>query len=323
MHDHELAIAIAETSPAMLWMGDENGRCLFLNRALRQFWGVDPTDLDSFDWSATLHPDDVEVLQGPFAKAMRDHAAFSVEARYRRADGVFRVMRTQANPRFDGSGRFLGMTGVNTDVTDQRTAEEQTRYLMGELNHRTKNLLAVVQAIARNTSQSTVPEAFLDTFSARLGGLAASNDLLVARDWSSVHLQDLVVGQLRTIGADEDLRVLVDGPPFLVCPRHAQVIGMALHELATNSLKHGALAHAGGNLQIRWSSRSDTSWQLEWDEHLPTTLIPPERKGFGHVVMVDMVERALDGQVKFEFRPRGVHWCLTVDGKDAREGAHR
>jgi len=317
MHDDELAIAVAETMPAMLWMGDENGRCLFLNRALRKFWGVDPEDLGSFDWFATLHPDDVEMLQAPFAQAMQDHAPFTVEARYRRADGTFRIMRTQANPRFDETGRFLGMTGVNTDVTDQRSAEEQSRYLMGELNHRTKNLLAVVQAIARSTARSTLPESFLDTFAARLGGLAASNDLLVAQDWSSVHLEDLVMGQLRTIGADEDVRVVVEGAPFLVCPQHAQVIGMALHELATNSLKHGALAHPEGRLRIVWAGASNANWKLEWDESLPSALAPPERKGFGHVVMVDMVERALDCEVKLEFRSSGVLWSLNVDSVDA------
>jgi PAS domain S-box-containing protein len=317
MDDHELAIAVAETTPAMLWMGDENGRCLFLNRALRKFWGVDPEDLGSFDWFATLHPDDVEMLQAPFAEAMQNHAPFTVEARYRRADGTFRIMRTQANPRFDETGRFLGMTGVNTDVTDQRSAEEQSRYLMGELNHRTKNLLTVVQAIARNTARSTLPESFLDTFAARLGGLAASNDLLVGKDWSSVDLGDLVVGQLRTIGADEDTRVVVEGAPFLVCPQHAQVIGMALHELATNSLKHGALAHPEGQLRIVWTGASNANWKMEWDELLPPGLVPPERKGFGHVVMVDMVERALDGEVKLKFRSNGVLWSLNVGSTDA------
>ncbi|MBD8065180.1 PAS domain-containing protein [Devosia sp. PTR5] len=316
MNDDDLAIAVAETTPAMLWMGDENGRCLFLNEALRKFWGVDPENLDAFVWSSTLHPDDIETLQAPFVQAMRDHTPFSVEARYRRADGAFRIMRTQANPRFDKAGRFLGMAGVNIDVTDQRAAEEQSRYLLGEINHRTKNLLAVVQAIARNTARSSLPETFLDTFAARLSGLAASNDLLVAQDWSSVHLADLVIGQLRTIGADEDLRVTIDGPPILVSPRHAQVIGMAMHELATNSLKHGALAHPEGQLRIAWSGASDANWVLEWDENLPSTLTLPERKGFGHVVMVDMVKRAIEGQVNFEFRPSGVLWRLTVEATD-------
>uniref|UniRef100_UPI0030D8804A sensor histidine kinase n=1 Tax=uncultured Pelagibacterium sp. TaxID=1159875 RepID=UPI0030D8804A len=300
--------------PAMLWMGDEEGRCLFLNSALRTFWGVDPEKLDEFDWSSTLHPDDVELLQKPFINAMRDQAPFAVEARYRRADGIYRIMRTQANPRFDSAGKFLGMTGLNTDVTDQRIAEEQSRYLMGELNHRTKNLLTVIQAIARSTARTTSPEAFLDAFGARLGGLAASNDLLVSKAWAFVLIKDLVAGQLQTIGAERDSRVTVGGPEILVCPQHAQMIGMALHELATNSLKHGALCQQAASLRVEWSGHPESGWHIEWDETLPEPIAPPTHRGFGQVVMVDMVERAIQGSVGLTFRPNGILWRLTVDG---------
>ena len=313
MHQDELAIAVAETTPAMLWMGDEDGRCLFLNGALRKFWGVNPAKLDEFDWTSTLHPQDVELLQKPFINAMNEQAPFVVEARYRRADGIYRIMRTEANPRFDSTGQFLGMTGLNTDVTDQRIAEEQSRYLMGELNHRTKNLLTVIQAIARNTARTTSPEAFLDAFGARLGGLAASNDLLVSKDWASVLIRDLVFGQLQTIGADRDSRVRVQGPSILVCPQYAQTIGMALHELATNSLKHGALSQPSGSLRVEWAGDPKGRWYIEWDETLSESLAPPAHRGFGRVVMVDMVERAIKGSVELAFRPHGILWRLNVD----------
>ena len=289
----QLAIAIAETTPAMLWMGDAEGRCLFLSGALRRFWGVDPDRLEDFDWSSTLHQDDVELLAAPFSQAMAQHTPFAVEARYKRADGLFRIMRTESNPRFDGDGRFLGMTGVNVDVTEQRDAEVQSRYLMGELNHRTKNLLTVVQAIARNTARSTDTESFLDTFSCRLAGLAASNNLLVSKDWSVVSLGDLVGGQFDSIGVAQDRRVAFDGPPIQVCPQHAQTIGMALHELATNSLKYGALSDPAGRLTVRWDGLTPEHWRMEWREHVSRKVTPPERKSFGHALIVDMVERAV------------------------------
>lgn len=312
MTDIQLAIAVAETTPAMLWMGDAQGRCEFLSGALRRFWGVDPDRLEDFDWSSTLHPDDVEVLAAPFGHAMAHHTPFSVEARYKRADGIYRVMRTEANPRFDQDGRFQGMTGVNSDVTEQRNAEEQSRYLMGELNHRTKNLLAVVQAIARNTARSADPESFLDTFSSRLSGLASSNDLLVAKDWSAVSLGDLVAGQFDIIGVAGDSRVGFGGPLIQVCPQHAQTIGMALHELATNSLKYGALSDPAGRLEVGWDGLTPDHWRMEWREHVPGTIVAPEKKGFGHVLIVDMVERAVGGKVLMNFGPHGLVWTLDV-----------
>jgi PAS domain S-box-containing protein len=312
MTDDQLAVAIAETTPAMLWMGDAEGRCLFLSRALRRFWGVDPHHLDDFDWSSTLHPDDVELLAAPFGQAMAQHTPFSVEARYKRADGTFRIMRTEANPRFDQDGRFLGMTGVNTDVTEQRDAEEQARYLMGELNHRTKNLLTVVQAIARNTARSTDTESFLDTFSSRLAGLAASNDLLVSKDWSAVSLGALVGGQFDTIGVAQDSRVTFEGPLIQVCPQYAQTIGMALHELATNSLKYGALCDPAGRLTVSWDRLAPAHWRMEWREQISMEVPTPEKKGFGHALIVDMVERAVGGEVHVEFGAHGLLWALEV-----------
>lgn len=119
------AWAILETTPAMVWLGDTAGNCVFLNRALRDFWGVE--NLETFTWAETLHPDDRDLLGGPYGQAMADRTPLCVEARYRRADGAWRWLRTEANPRFDATGRFTGMVGVNFDVTDQREAETGLR----------------------------------------------------------------------------------------------------------------------------------------------------------------------------------------------------
>lgn len=119
------AWAILETTPAMVWLGDAAGNCVFLNRALRDFWGV--SDLAAFTWADTLHPEDGAMLAGPYGKAMADQTPLCVEARYRRADGAWRWLRTEANPRFDAAGTFTGMVGVNFDVTDQREAEAGLR----------------------------------------------------------------------------------------------------------------------------------------------------------------------------------------------------
>ena len=310
----ELCRAVAENSPAMLWMGDENGKCVFLNQALREFWGVDPQDLSSFDWGSTTHPDDIEKLAAPFARAMAQRVPFAVEARYLRADGEYRTLRTQARPRFDHAGGFLGMTGVNTDVTDQLVAEERTRMLMGELNHRTKNILSVVQAVARSTARSASPEEFIRSFNDRLLGLAASNDLLLRNDWEGVELAALVEAQLAHLGAAIGARISAEGPSLRVSSAAAQTLGMALHELSTNSLKYGALGCKSGRVHIRWA-RPETlpgGFSLSWTESGVEDISPPARKGFGHTVIVDMVATALDAEVDVRFDPDGFKWKVAV-----------
>jgi PAS domain S-box-containing protein len=114
---------VSESAPVMLWMGDVAGKCLYLNRALREFWGVAPEEVTGFDWNTSLHPDDTPALYSVFSQAMREHTPFTIEARYRRHDGEYRLIRTDAQPRFDASGDFLGMIGVNIDITEARLAE--------------------------------------------------------------------------------------------------------------------------------------------------------------------------------------------------------
>lgn len=117
--------AVVEGAPVMLWLSDAEGQCIFLNQELRDFWGVE--SLDGFDWMATIHPEDRPRVIAELEAAMASGAAFEIEARFRRADGVHRTLLTRARPRFAASGRLLGMTGVNIDVTEQRAVEQAER----------------------------------------------------------------------------------------------------------------------------------------------------------------------------------------------------
>jgi PAS domain S-box-containing protein len=117
--------SVAEHAPAMLWRGDATGKCVYLNRAQREFWGVAADGLDTFRWDDTLLPEDAAQVFGPFADGMAKQQAFHCEARYRRADGAIRILRTHAEPRFDANGVFTGMVGVNVDVTDERRAQTE------------------------------------------------------------------------------------------------------------------------------------------------------------------------------------------------------
>lgn len=116
-------VPIAEAMPAMLWIGDSDGRCVYLNKALREFWGVEAADIPRFTWSSTLLEEDAPALFSTFTDAMAQRRTFTVSARYRRADGAMRRLLTKAEPRFAPNGEFLGMVGINIDVTDEKAAQ--------------------------------------------------------------------------------------------------------------------------------------------------------------------------------------------------------
>ncbi|WP_293488022.1 response regulator, partial [Parvibaculum sp.] len=127
---------VAESAMVKLWMGDAEGKCIYLNAMLRNFWGVTSEEVPHFDWLETVHPDDLQALKEPYERAMRDHVPFSVEVRFRRADGVYRLINTTAQPRFGRRGEFEGMIGVNVDVTERRQAEEAQQELNAMLEQR-------------------------------------------------------------------------------------------------------------------------------------------------------------------------------------------
>ncbi len=133
---------VAESAPVKLWMGDVEGKCVYLNAMLRRFWGVTPEEVPHFDWLTTVHPDDMETLTVAYMTAMREHKPFSVEARFRRADGVYRIISTTAQPRFGRRGEFEGMIGVNVDITDRRRAEEAQQMLNATLEQRVDEEIA-------------------------------------------------------------------------------------------------------------------------------------------------------------------------------------
>lgn len=310
----ELIRAMAENSPAMLWMGDEYGKCEFLNAAQRSFWGVDPVDLSQFDWSTTLHPQDIEKLGAVFVRAMTQRTPFEVEARYLRADGEYRTLLTKANPRFHPStGAFQGMTGVNTDITERLAAEARTRILMGELNHRTKNILTVVQAIARQTAKHADPDEFHAVLSRRIAGLAASNDLLLKNDWSGVRLGELLDAQLDHLKDLFGTRIVTRGPGLTIAATAAQTLGMAFHELSTNSLKYGALSTPGSKVRIEWELGDERCpFTISWVETGVGSGKPLAHKGFGSTVIVDMVESVLDAEVDVSLSDGEFAWKVRA-----------
>lgn len=198
------------------------------------------------------------------------------------------------------------------DVTDRRQQQEQMELLVSEINHRSKNLLGVVQAIARNTAAKD-PKDFIASFGDRVRGLAASNDLLVRNGWRSADLDALILSQLAPFVEGERERLVMAGPKVALSSVATRALGMALHELATNAAKYGALSCDDGRIRLEWSSepQEDGRFRLSWTEENGPRVAEPQRRGFGWKVTTMMVESTTSGKVTSEFAPEGLRWELV------------
>jgi PAS domain S-box-containing protein len=237
------------------------------------------------------------------------------ELQNRAKDGSLYWVDTTIVPFLDESGNPRQYVAIQADVTDHKNAETQLRFLMGEVNHRSKNLLSVVQAMALLSAKHADPATFASDLSNRIMGLSLSQDLLVTSEWKGVDVAALVRAQLAPFGDLDGRRISLAGPDLLLSPTAAQGIGMALHELATNAAKYGALSNAAGRVRIDWSvtaSGKTPTFTIRWHEAGGPKVAMPKRVGFGQQVTVAMMETAVSGKVEVEYRETGVRWKLAA-----------
>jgi PAS domain S-box-containing protein len=251
------------------------------------------------EYRAALHPSDRH-LMGEFHKIADRQDEFEAEYRVVHPDGQmfwFAGRGRVVARRSDGTARRL--ISIVSDITERKASEEKVRFLMREITHRSKNLLAVVQAIARQT---------------------ASHDLLVNEDWSGASLQELIYAHLALLAGKAMPQVQLDGPEVQLSSEVSQGIGLALHELVSTSLKFGALSVPAGLLNVRWrfeSAGESKQVLLHWKERGGPTVALPIRKGFGHTVIESMVAASTGGKVQLDFAPEGLSWTLSFPSAEA------
>jgi PAS domain S-box-containing protein len=269
------------------------------------------------EFKLAVHPDDRHLVKEFYELADKEDW-FPVEYRILKPDGTIRWLSGggQVVAR-STDGRARRLINVVADITDRKMAEERINFLMREVTHRSKNLLTVVQAIAGQTGRTARTfDEFRTRFGDRLQGLAASHDLLVLQDWQGASLAHLVRDQLAPFAEIGSTRLSVSGPDIVLRPEAAEAIGLALHELATNAVKYGALSTPGGQVRVAWElDSSDTEprqLRLSWMENGGPIVTPPSSKGFGHVVFEQLVTRSLDGSVTMDFAPAGLSWTLSI-----------
>ncbi len=316
----ELASIVASTIEAIV-SADRAGTVTSWNAGAERLFGLPAAAMIGQPVAACLSGMD-EGERDAHRRRLADGEAHEFETRRTRPDGTTIDLWVTSAPMRAPAGPVIGASLIFRDVSPQKRREDHVRFLMRELTHRSKNLLAVIQAMARQSLTGGItPEEFVKRFTDRLAGLAGSHDLLSSVDWRGASLMDLVRSQLNHY---EDLfgtRILLEGDDVLLRPAAAQNVGIALHELSTNAAKYGALSNADGRVTIAWALGGDAdaarTLTLTWRETGGPPVVAPTRKGFGTVVMDRVAGRALGGRSGIGFEPGGVVWTLDVPASAA------
>jgi len=230
--------------------------------------------------------------------------------------GAFRWFDLHIKPLRDLAGDTIGLIGTAVDITGRKDDEAHLRLLLRELTHRSKNLLTVIQAMARQTARhATSLEGFVAQFDARLQALATSHDVLVDEGWHGASLGELAGLHLQPFVDAAARQVSMAGPMVLLKPEAAQALGMALHELANNAKKFGALSVPDGRISITWvrvAQPDGDSVALKWTESGGPPVIAPAARRFGSVVIERNLERAVGGKVRLAFLSDGVQCDILI-----------
>ena len=263
-----------------------------------------------------VHPDDRKRVMAARSQAVAKLGSYEDEFRIILANGETRWISAHGETLGDAAGKPIRMIGTNLDITRRKEQEIHIRFLLREVSHRAKNLLAIIQAMATQTARTSLTlDDFQARFEQRLQGMAASHDLLVSQNWQGVDVGELVRAQLRPFADEAGRRLEIAGPQVFLTPAAAQSIGLALHELATNATKYGALSAAAGKVTISWQTLRDDlapRFQMTWREIGGPEVTPPQRRGFGHTVFERMIKQALGASITIDYAKDGVTWKLEA-----------
>lgn len=308
---------LADAIPQLVWMAHGDGTIFWFNGRWYEYMGLAGAETGACDWHALLSPDTRIEMTGRWPQSLREGTAMEAELSLRGKDGRYRPFLTRIIPVRDSNSTIYMWIGTHIDISEQKQREEHIRFISNELSHRTKNLLAVVMAVANQTAQYAEDvKQYQKRFSERLRSLAHCHELLLRESWQGASFHDLVAAQMEPFAESKASRVHVAGPAIILRPEAVQHLGLALHELATNASKHGALSGEQGEVSIQWQldERADRV-RVHWRESGGPTVTAPERRGFGHVVIEQIVPRALNGDGALHFASGGVDWIFEFPAK--------
>jgi PAS domain S-box-containing protein len=311
---------VLDTDAVGLLFFDREGVLIDANNAFLKMTGYPRTDVASkaLTWRTMTPPEWVATSEEQLAILAATGRIGPYEKEYFRANGSRSWMLFAGRDLGDGT-----VVEFAIDISDRKRAEEHLEVLLREVNHRSKNMLALIQAVARQTAAAS-PTEFLNRFSERIQALAAAQDLLVRTKWQGVDCADLVRSQLAHFQDLIGTRIECEGPPLLLSAAAAQRLGMAIHELATNAGKYGSLSNGVGCVKIAWSLETAgdaiETFSLSWDERGGPPAAAPSSQGFGSTVTGRLAESGLDASVDRQFLDTGLSWRLRCPAAGILEG---
>lgn len=251
-----------------------------------------------------VSPEDLELTRKMLKRKLEHGGTTRYEIRVHNTDGSWRYWEINSGLTFDDAGVPVGLHVVGRDITERKTLERHQRILVAELNHRVKNTLAIVQSLAYQTFRKGEPSReSVAAFEGRLEALAAAHNLLTGRNWEAASVEDIISSALKPFCGSE--RCTVAGPEIMLPPETAVGLSLAVHELATNASKYGALSNDTGHVRVGWKS-GDGRLELSWQERDGPPVTPPTSVGFGTRLIRRTLAAEFDGEVELDFAPAGL-----------------
>ncbi len=313
MADRALLREILDAQLEMVCRFRADGMILFVNRAYARSLGLEPDDLTGKNLWAFVTGDDHSYVMNELNRLTPSQPELTIENRFETASGTRWVLWSNHALEFDEQGKWSVGQSTGIDITDRKQLEEQLELLVGELNHRVKNTLMVVQAMAFQTFRGAngLSEP-VTTFNQRLSAVSGAHDALSRANWTGTTMAE-IVRQGTVICDDGGVRVRSTGPE-VVLPANATVsLVMVLHELATNAMKYGALSDEKGQVHICWSlDKPAREVTIDWRESGGPPVRPPSRKGFGFRLINEAVPRQLSGTVDLAYGADGLRCKISL-----------
>ncbi len=301
---------LADFVPQLMWLANPDGWVYWYNKRCYDYTGMTPEEAVGWGWQAVMDPGALPAVMERWTGAIATGEAFEMVFPIKAANGSFHTFLSRVQPMKDDKGGVLRWFGALTDISDQKRVEEHLELLLNELNHRVKNTLATVQAIA-SQSMRTLPRGHFEIFSDRLVVLSRAHDLLMQRNWNGMDLRELVDQSLAPLCAKgAEGRFAIEGPLVRIPANNVASWSMALHELCTNAFKHGALKMEAGKVKITWSAPEQGRLQFRWSEHGGPPVTIPRHRGFGSR-LIESLGRELAGSASLRFDLEGL--VCTID----------